>query len=86
MPVNNLRNLHRDGANFIFRNQRLFIGWHVWDDRRTEAWLGVLNNDAAGREGAQTTTDWLRIYTSSDGPEQLTNDDMGINLLHPALI
>lgn len=86
MPASNLRVLHRDEANFIYRDKRFFIGYLTWEDNRTEAWLGEITYDRATREDTKTTTDWLRIYMSSNGPEQLTNDVMGINSLHAALV
>lgn len=96
MDSHNLRILERDGANFIYRNKRLFIGWRNSGIPRAEARLGCINEDEAARDYTNndrratttdsTTTDWLRVYTSSDGPEEMYNGVMGVDEAHPAIL
>lgn len=82
-----LRSLDRDGASFIFRHKRLLVGWHVWENNRTEAWLRELTpSEASSEHTINDETDWYRTYTSSDGSEQMLNDVMNINEVHPALL
>jgi hypothetical protein len=76
----------RNGANFIFRHTRLLIGWHVWENNRTEAWLREINSsEAAGDHTIDGKMDWYRIHQSSDGPEEMGKGIMDVNELHPAL-
>lgn len=82
-----LRSLHRDGATFIFRHKRLLVGWHVWENNRTEAWLRELTpSEASSEHTINDETDWYRTYTSSDGSEKMLNDVMDVNEVHPALL
>jgi len=82
MVTETLRSLHREGANYIFKNNRLLIGWlaHVFEDQKTEVWLAKPPpSNTTGK--ACETTGW-RIYSSSDGSELLSN----LTELHPALL
>jgi hypothetical protein len=76
----------RNGANFIFRHKRLLIGWHVWENNRTEAWLReISSSEAAGDHTIDDKVDWYRIHQSSGGPEEMGKGIMDVNELHPAL-
>jgi hypothetical protein len=76
----------RNGANFVFRHMRLLIGWHVWENNRTEAWLReISSSEAAGDHTIEREIDWYRVHTSSDGSEELGKGIMDVNELHPAL-
>jgi hypothetical protein len=76
----------RNGANFVFRHMRLLIGWHVWENNRTEAWLReISSSEAAGDHTIDDKMDWYRIHSSSDGPEEMGKGIMDVNELHPAL-
>jgi hypothetical protein len=86
MATGNLRPLHRDGANFVFRHRRLLVGWHVWENQQTEAWLGeITSSQAAGEVEMGYNKDWYRTYASSDGQDQMRNDIMDVNKVHPAM-
>lgn len=78
MTIEDMASLHRDEANYIFKNNRLLVGWLERENRRTEAWLGKVLSPG----GAGGGTGWWRIYTSPYGSELLT---MAMSQLHPAL-
>lgn len=86
MATKTLRSIQHKVANFVFRNKRLLIGWHVWEEQRTEAWLTrILPSDATG-EGNATELQGYHVYTSADGLEQLKNDIVGVDEVHPAVL
>ena len=96
--LSNLRTCKHDGANLVYRDNRLLIGWRTSrilqtettpETLRTEAWLGEVSpGEAAGDylSPHRTTTDFLRFYTSSDGSHQLYRGVMGIDEAHPAIL
>ena len=96
MTIHNFRPLGRHNANFVFRNNRLLIGWRNSGVLRSEAWLGVISeeeaagdhttNDRTTTATQTTTTDWLRVYTSPDGSEEMYNGVMGIDQAHPSIL
>ena len=79
-----LKSLQPDGANYIFRNSRLLVGWHVLKAGTTEVWLAhILPSHATGGDSGSEAKQW-RFYTSADGSDPLMN--MNMNQLHPALL
>jgi hypothetical protein len=80
MVTEDLRSLRNNRANYIFRNGRLFVGWFVCQDQRTEAWLEKAIEPTGENTANKPKT--LRIYTSADGSGKLMN----VNELHPALL
>jgi hypothetical protein len=98
MAHRDLRARDRDGANFVYRDNRLLIGWRTSkiiqidstpETLRIEAWLGEIS---AGEAASMlmpmnpVTTYWLRVYTSSDGSELMHIGVMGIDEAHPATL
>jgi hypothetical protein len=75
MVTEELRSLRNNGADYIFRNGRLLVGWLACQNQRLEAWLEA-------KENAATRTKDLRLYTSADGLLGLKDVDE----LHPALL
>jgi hypothetical protein len=74
-------------ATPVFRNQRLLVGWHVWENNKTEAWLGAItSSEAAGDPNAYHPIGWYHTYTTSDGAEQMGNGIMDVNEVHPAML
>lgn len=67
--ANNLRPMGREGANFIFHNNRLFVG----HGHNTEAWLGEISDEEASTTGSHHQHEWYRIYTSAEGSEFMGN-------------
>lgn len=94
MASQTLRALGRKEANFVYRNNRLLIGWRNSGSLRCEAWLGYINEDDAASDHTTnnptaiqpTTTDWLRVYASSDGSDKMYNGVMVIDEAHPAVL
>jgi hypothetical protein len=75
------------GATPVFRQMRLLVGWHVWENNKTEAWLGVITpSEAAGDPIAYHPIDWYHAYTTSDGAKQMGNGIMDVNKVHPAML
>lgn len=71
----NPRHLGNDEAPFVYRDSRL-IGYRTAQPLHIEAWLGYINEEEAARNHntnngpaattiEATTTDRLRVYTSS---------------------
>jgi hypothetical protein len=93
-----LRALGRNEAKLIYRNDRLLIGWRTTKPLQTEAtsevlqseaWVGKISReeDADDEKSAHlTTTDLLRVYTTPDGPDQLSHGVMGVDEAHPAVL
>jgi len=72
MTTSNPKTREDYGANFVYHNKRLFIGWRVAGKSRVGAWLGTINTDGATDEHRSTnpiTTDRLRVYAYSNGYE-----------------
>jgi hypothetical protein len=75
------------GATPVFRQMRLLVGWHVWENNKTEAWLGVITpSEAAGDPIAYHPIDWYHAYTTSDGAKQMGHGIMDVNEVHPAML
>lgn len=67
--------MHRTGANYIFKNNRLLVGCFEHENQKTEAWF-ALSFDGAGEITGR------HLYTSANGSEQFTAT---MSQLHPAL-
>lgn len=82
----------RDGPKLVYHNDRLLIGWRTSKmcqaettsetHKRTKAWLGQIGpEESAGdyKSAHVAAIGFLRVYVSSDGPDQLYNDVMGVD-------
>ena len=89
----------RDGPKLVYHNDRLLIGWRTSKmcqaettsetHKRTKAWLGQIGpEESAGdyKSAHVAAIGFLRVYVSSDGPDQLYNDVTGVNEAHPAIL
>jgi hypothetical protein len=86
-----VRSLERDSRLFVFRNNRLLIGWHTAGALRTEAWIEGISQEEANRElttieRTGTPTDRHRVYTTSDGFLRIAGGVKAIQEPHPALL
>jgi hypothetical protein len=97
MASYNPKHLGNDEAPFVYRDSRLLIGYRTAQPPRIEAWLGYINeeeaarnhntnNDPAATTIEATTTDRLRVYTSSDGSMDMYRGVMGVDEAHPAVL
>ena len=77
MATSNLGSLlYRNGANYIFNNNRLLVGLLERENQKIEAWFSqVLSPDGTGE-----VIGWS-VYTSANGSEQLIT---AMSRLHPA--
>jgi hypothetical protein len=84
------RSLERDRSLLLFRNNRLLIGLRTAGAITFEAWLGETSQEEAIRDHTTedrngTLTNELRVYTSSDGLEEIV-DLMEFRAAHPAVL
>jgi hypothetical protein len=99
--ADNLRTLGRDEAKLVYRNDRMLIGWRITrtlqteeatsKTLRTEAWVGEVSREEDADDDDDdsahlTTTNLLRVYTTSDGSDKLFHGVMGIDEAHPAIL
>jgi hypothetical protein len=84
------RSLERDRSLLVFRNNRLLVGLRTAGAITSEAWLGETSQEGVIRDHAtedrtDTLRNGLRVYTSSDGLEEIM-DLMEFRAAHPAVL
>ena len=82
----------RDNSKFIFRNNRLLIGW---TNNRTEVWLEEISTEELARANSTnggtatstepTTTNRVRVYTAAVG-SAMAIGVMAVSEAHPAVL
>jgi hypothetical protein len=86
----------KTNSKFVYRNNRLPIGWRITGSLRTEAWLGEISPEEATRDDSAnegtatstepTTTNRLQVYVSASGSVVMTPGVMAIAEAHPAVL